>query len=177
MKKKIFRTIVIGAVVIALGAWLFKLLNAPKNTKSFTLKDLQFEYVGPLFQGSNPAQYVAKIDLKEILGSDYKPGIKIKNAVLKNATVESIDPATFQDINALVVSFASDNPDLSMQELAVINPIKGKLKSVQLKPSKEANVTDYFAEKQVYVILDASFLKDVNANVTLKGSFEFELKY
>jgi hypothetical protein len=64
-----------------------------------------------------------------------------------------------------------------MQELAVINPIKGKLKSVQLKPSKEANVTDYFAEKQAYVILDASFLKDVNANVSLKGSFEFELKY
>lgn len=177
MKKKLLRIIVAGALILALGAWLFKLLNAPKNTKLFTLKDIQFEYVGPLFQGSNPAQYVAKIDLKEMLGSDYKAGIKIKNAVLKNATVESIDPSTFQDINALVVSFASDNPDLAMQELAVINPIKGKLKSVQLKPSKEANVTDYFAEKQAYVILDASFLKDVNANVTLKGSFEFELKY
>lgn len=177
MKKKLLRTIILGALVIALGAWLFKVLNAPKNTKYFTLKDIQFEYVGPLFQGSNPAQYVAKIDLKEILGSDYNADIKIKNAVLKNAMVESIDPGTFQDINALVVSFASDNPELSMQELAVINPIKGELKSIQLKPSKEANVTDYFAEKQVYVILDASFLKDVNANVTLKGSFKFELKY
>ena len=177
MKKKLLRTVIVGAVVIALGAWLFKVLNAPKNTKYFTLKDIQFEYAGPLFQGSNPAQYVAKIDLKEILGSDYNADIKIKNAVLKNATVESIDPGTFQDINALVVSFASDNPELSMQELAVINPIKGKLKSVQLKPSKEANVTDYFAEKQVYVILDASFLTDVNANVSLKGSFKFELKY
>ena len=122
MKKKLLRTIIAGAVVIALGVWLFKLLNAPKHTKAFTLSDIQFEYAGPLFQGSNPAQYVAKIDLKEILGSDYKAGIKIKNAVLKNATVESFDPSTFQDVSALVVSFASDNPDLSMQELAVINP-------------------------------------------------------
>jgi hypothetical protein len=177
MKKKIVLIIISVVVVIALGSWLMKLLNAPKNTTSFSLNDIEFEYVGPLFQGSNPAQYVAKIDLKEILGDAYKEGVKIKNAVLKNATVQSIDPASFQDINALVFSFASDNPDLSMQELAVINPIKGNLKSVQLKPSKEANVTDYFAEKQIYVILDASFIKDVNANVTLKGSFEFELKY
>lgn len=177
MKKKLLRTIVAGAIIIALGVWLFKLLNAPKNTKSFTFKDIQFEYVGPLFQGSNPAQYLAKIDLKEILGTDYKAGVKIKNAVLKKATVERVDSATFEDINALVVSFASDNPDLSMQELAVINPIKSRLKTVELKPSKKANVSDYFAEKQVYVILDASFLKDVNANVSLKGSFEFELKY
>lgn len=177
MKKKIVLIIISVVVVIALGSWLMKLLNAPKNTKSFSLNDIEFEYVGPLFQGSNPAQYVAQIDLKDILGDAYKEGVKIKNAVLKNATVQSIDPASFQDINALVFSFASDNPDLSMQELAVINPIKGNLKSVQLKPSKEANVTDYFAEKQIYVILDASFIKDVNANVTLKGSFEFELKY
>ncbi len=177
MKKKILLIITSAVVVIALGAWLMKLLNAPKNTKSYTINEIQFDYAGPLFQGSNPAQYVAKIDLKEILGDDYKEGIKIKNAVLKNATVQSVDPASFQHINALVFSFASDNPDLSMQELAVINPIKGNSKSVQLKPSKEANVTDYFAEKQIYVILDASFVKDVNANVTLKGSFEFELKY
>jgi hypothetical protein len=177
MKKKILLAITSVVVIIALGTWLLNLLNAPKNTKSYTLNKIEFEYAGPLFQGSNPAQYVAKIDLKEILGDDYKEGVKIKNAVLKNATVQSLDPVSFQDINALVFSFASDNPDLSMQELAVINPIKANSKSVQLKPSKEANVTDYFAEKQIYVILDASFIKDVNANVTLKGSFEFELKY
>jgi hypothetical protein len=120
---------------------------------------------------------VAKIDLKDILGSDYKPGIKIKEAVLKGASVSCVDPATFQHINALVLSFASDNPDLAMQELAVLNPIKPGLKSVQLKPSKEADATGFFGEKQVYVVLDASFIEDVNANVTLKGSFEFELKY
>lgn len=151
--------------------------GAPENTKTFTLKDIEFKYEGPLFQGSNPSQYVAKIDLKEILGEDYKEGLQVENAVLKNATVACVDPKNFQDINALVFSLASDNPDLAMQELAVINPINAKLKSVKLKPSKEADATDFFAEKQVYVILDASFIKDVNANVSLKGTFEFEVKY
>ena len=151
--------------------------GAPENTKSFTLKDIEFKYEGPLFQGSNPSQYIAKIDLKEILGDDYKEGLQVQNAVLKNATVACVDPKNFQDINALVFSLASDNPDLAMQELAVINPINAKLKSVKLKPSKEADATDFFAEKQVYVILDASFINDVNANVSLKGTFEFEVKY
>ena len=151
--------------------------GAPENTKSFSLKDIEFKYEGPLFQGSNPAQYIAKIDLKEILGDDYKEGLQVENAVLKNATVACVDPKNFQDINALVFSLASDNPDLAMQELAVINPINAKLKSVKLKPSKEADATDFFAEKQVYVILDASFINDVNANVSLKGTFEFEVKY
>jgi hypothetical protein len=177
MKKKILLYILAIAAFIALILFVVQLLNAPKNTKNFTLKSMQFEYVGPLFQGSNPAQYVAKIDLKEILGADYKAGVKIKQAVLKNATVEAVEPNGFKSISALVLSFASDNPDLAMQELAVLNPIKPGLKKVKLKPSKEAEASGFFAEKQVYVILDASFLEEVNANVTLEGSFEFELKY
>ena len=164
-------------LLFVVGVWLLYACGAPENTKTFTLKDIEFKYEGPLFQGSNPSQYVAKIDLKEILGADYKEGIQIEKAVLKTATVQSIEPKNFQDINALVVSIASDNPDLSMKELAVVNPIKSAAKKVQLKPSKEADATDYFTEKQVYVILDASFVNDVNANVTLKGSFEFEVKY
>lgn len=164
-------------LLFAVGVFLMYACGAPENTKTFTLKDIEFKYEGPLFQGSNPSQYVAKIDLKEILGEDYKEGLQVENAVLKNATVACVDPKNFQDINALVFSLASDNPDLAMQELAVINPINAKLKSVKLKPSKEADATDFFAEKQVYVILDASFIKDVNANVSLKGTFEFEVKY
>ncbi|MFM8596197.1 MAG: hypothetical protein ACKOBN_03775 [Flavobacteriales bacterium] len=164
-------------LLFVVGVLLMYACGSPENTKTFTLKDIEFKYEGPLFQGSNPSQYVAKIDLKEILGEDYKEGIQIEEAVLKNATVQSIDPKNFQDINALVLSLASDNPDLSMQELAVLNPIQAKQSTVKLRPSKEADPTDYFAEKQVYVILDASFAKDVNSNVTLKGSFEFEVKY
>lgn len=164
-------------LIIVLGLFLVFACGAPDHTKTYTLKDIDFVYEGPLFQGSNSSQYVAKIDLKEILAGDYKEGMNIDNAVLKNATVQSVDSVNFQDINALVFSVASDKSDLPMKELAVVNPIKSRLKSIKLKPSKEVDISDFFAEKQMYLILDASFLRDVNSKVTLKGTFEFELKY
>ena len=117
------------------------------------------------------------LNLKKILGADYQEGVEINEAALKKALVQIVKPANFADISALVVSVASDNPDLQMQELAVINPIKSTVGKIKLKPSPSADATDYFAEKSMYLILDATFTKDVDANVTLKGSFEFELKY
>ena len=118
-----------------------------------------------------------KINLKEILGADYEEGMEIDEAALKKAVVEIIEPEGCTDISSFVMSLASDNPDLAMQELAVVNPIKSYGGKIKLKPSPSADATDYFAEKSVYVVLDASFLKDVDANVLVKGTFEFELKY
>jgi hypothetical protein len=65
MKKKLLRTIIAGAVVIALGVWLFKLLNAPKHTKSFTLSDIQFEYAPYVMINnlSNPLYFNVSINL------------------------------------------------------------------------------------------------------------------
>jgi hypothetical protein len=151
--------------------------SGPDHTKTFKLENIEFVYSGPLFEGSNAAQYVAKIDLKEILGADYQDGMEIDEASLKKAFVEITEPKGCTDINSFVMSLASDNPDLAMQELAVVNPIKSYGGQIKLKPSPSADATDYFAEKSVYVVLDASFLKDVDANVLVKGNFEFELKY
>jgi hypothetical protein len=162
-------------VVIAL-ALLFS-CGGPEHTKTFKLENIEFMYSGPLFEGSNAAQYVAKINLKEILGADYEEGMEIDEAALKKAVVEIIEPEGCTDISSFVMSLASDNPDLAMQELAVVNPIKSYGGKIKLKPSPSADATDYFAEKSVYVVLDASFLKDVDANVLVKGTFEFELKY
>jgi len=162
-------------VVIAL-ALLFS-SGGPEHTKTFKLENIEFMYSGPLFEGSNTAQYVAKINLKEILGADYEEGMEIDEAALKKAVVEIVEPEGCTDISSFVVSLASDNPDLAMQELAVVNPIKSYGGKIKLKPSPSADATDYFAEKSVYVVLDASFLKDVDANVLVKGTFEFELKY
>lgn len=166
-----------NVLIIVLSSFLILACGAPDHTKTYTLKDIDFVYEGPLFQGSNSAQFVTKVDLKEILAGDYKEGLIIDKAVLKNATIQNVDSINFQDINALVFSVASDKSDLPMKELAVVNPIKSRLKSVKLKPSKEVDISDFFAEKQMYLILDAAFLRDVNSKVTLKGTFEFELKY
>jgi hypothetical protein len=157
--------------------FLLAACGAADKTKNFKLENIEFEYSGPLFEGSNAAQYVAKINLKEILGADYEDGMEIDEAALKKAFVEIVEPEGCTDISSFVMSLASDNPDLAMQELAVVNPIKSYGGKIKLKPSPSADATDYFAEKSVYVVLDASFLKDVDANVLVKGTFEFELKY
>ena len=162
---------------VLLSLVLLGACSSGDQTKTFKLENIEFVYSGPIFEGSNSAQYVAKIDLKEILGADYEEGMEIDEAALKKAFVEIVKPDVCTDISSFVMSLASDNPDLAMQELAVVNPIKSYGGKIKLKPSPSADATDYFAEKSVYVIVDASFLKDVDADVLVKGTFEFELKY
>jgi hypothetical protein len=162
---------------ILLSMVLLGACSSADQTKTFKLENIEFMYGGPLFEGSNSAQYVAKIDLKEILGADYEEGMEIDEAALKKAFVEIVKPEGCTDISSFVMSLASDNPDLAMQELAVVNPIKAYGGKIKLKPSPSAEATDYFAEKSVYVVLDASFLKDVDVDVLVKGTFEFDLKY
>jgi hypothetical protein len=164
-------------LVLSLSLVLFYSCSTSDKKKTYKLEDIEFVYAGPIFEGSNPAQYVATIDLKSILGDDYVEGMEIDKASLKKALVQMVNPESFTDINALVMSLASDNPDLQMQELAVINPIQSNVGKVNLKPSPSAEATDFFAEKTIYVILDASFVKDVDMDVVLKGTFEFELEY
>jgi hypothetical protein len=46
-----------------------------------------------------------------------------------------------------------------------------------LSVSNEVTAEEYFAEKQFYLIVDASLLKDLEANMVFKGDFDFELSY
>lgn len=147
------------------------------KTITHTLKDIEFTYEGPLFEGSNPAQYVVSVDLKSIFGSEFKEGMSVDRAILKKAEIFSVDTSGFSGISALVLSLASDNAELQMQELAVINPIKPDAKSAELVPSAEAEASDFFNEKQFYIVLDATLAKDLESNLKLKGNFEFELSY
>ncbi|MFO0494203.1 MAG: hypothetical protein ACK50Y_01610 [Flavobacteriia bacterium] len=164
-------------IFILLSVGLLYSCSGGKRTKTFKLENVEFVYSGPIFEGSNPAQYVASIDLKSILKEDYTEGVEVDNASLKSALVRPSEADNFSEINALVLSLACDNPDLQMQELAVVNPIPKGSKKVKLKPSPTADATYFFGEKKIYVVLDASFSKDVDRNVVLLGSFEFELTY
>jgi hypothetical protein len=148
-----------------------------KKDKSFILKDIEFVYEGPLYEGSNPAQYVAAIDLKSIFKEDYKEGMTIENALLKKAEVVPGELSSFGGISALVLSLSADNPEIKMQELAVLNPIDSTASKAVLKPSPKADATDFFGEKQFYVVLDATLAKDIETGLKLKGNFEFELTY
>jgi hypothetical protein len=134
-------------------------------------------YDGPLYEGPNPAQFTVAIDLKAIFKDAYKEGMAIEHAVLKKAEVIPAESVSFKGVSALVLSLSSDNPDIKMRELAVLNPVDTLASKAVLKPSPKADATDYFGEKQFYVVLDATLAKDMEASLKLKGDFEFELSY
>ena len=64
-----------------------------------------------------------------------------------------------------------------MKELAFLNPVKPGTKDAVLSVSNEVTAEEYFAEKQFYLVVDASLLKDLEANMSFKGDFDFELSY
>jgi hypothetical protein len=141
------------------------------------IENVEFTLSGPLFEGSNPAQYTYAVDLKSILGDKYAEGSEITGAVLKSAQITAADSANFDGINSFVVSLAGDNPELKMVELAVLNPVAAGSTSVKLAPSTEAKADDFFKEKQFYIVVDAGVAADIEADITFKGTFEFELTY
>ena len=169
--------VVRNLVLLLFVSFLMLSCGGDNKTKSFILKDVEFVYEGPLYEGSNPAQFVAVIDLKAIFKDDYKEGMTIENAILKEAEVVPSESGSFGGISALVLSLSADNPEIKMQELAVLNPVDTAASKAVLKPSPKAEAADFFGEKQFYVVLDASLAKDMEVGLKLKGSFEFELSY
>ncbi|MEY3861311.1 MAG: hypothetical protein RIS50_1592, partial [Bacteroidota bacterium] len=91
--------------------------------------------------------------------------------------IRAVDSANFDGVGSFVVSLASDNPDLKMKELAFLNPVKPGTTDAVLSVSNEVTAEEYFAEKQFYLVVDASLLKDLDANLSFKGDFDFELTY
>ncbi len=144
---------------------------------TYQMKDVEFTLAGPLFEGANPVQYTVQVDLKAILGDKYLEGMKITGATLKNATLKAADSANFDGVSSFVLSLASDNKDLNMKELAVLNPVKAGSSSVVLAPSTEATAGEFFGEKQFYIVVDAALAKDMDSDLSFKGDFEFELTY
>jgi hypothetical protein len=161
----------------ALALTLMTACGGGGDKTTYSLKDVEFTLSGPLFEGPNPAQYTVSVDLKEILGDRYKEGVKISDASLKSAHIRSVDSANFDGVGSFVVSLASDNPELKMKELAFLNPVKPGTTDAVLSVSNEVTAEEYFAEKQFYLIVDASLLKDLEANMVFKGDFDFELSY
>ncbi len=166
-----------GLVFISFVSFLMLSCGGNQKNKSFVLQDVEFVYDGPLYEGSNQATFTVEIDLKAIFKDAYKDGITIEHAELKEAKIVPTDSESFAGISALVLSLASDNADIKMRELAVLNPVDTLASKAFLKPSPKADATDYFGEKQFYVVLDATLAKDMEASLKLKGDFKFELSY
>jgi hypothetical protein len=141
------------------------------------MESVVFEWTGPLFEGSNPSQQTIKVDLPGLLGKSYQEGKKIVKVNLKSAELSADSLNAMDGINSLVLSIASDDPSLPMKELAVLNPLQAGLSHANLKTSPEAEVTDFFGQKQFYLVIDAGLSADRHEDLRLSGKFSWEIQY
>ncbi len=102
---------------------------------------------------------------------------EIKTAKLVSATVNDADEYEFDGVNSLVLSLSSDNADLSMAEIAVLNPIKAKSNKQELNLAQEAEIDDYFQESMMYILLDAGLAEAIDDDMKLTADLTFEVTY
>ena len=170
---KYFKTIgvpAIAALLIITGC------TGPGEMHEYSVNELEFSLEGPLFAGPNSDQAEISIDLSDALGDAYVEGMRISDARLKSATVLPNDSLGFNQVNAFVVSFASDNEDISMQEAAVKNPLEEGAITASLDVAPEAELGEIMEEGKVYVVLDADLAEDYwDGNRDFKLNFTLEL--
>lgn len=170
---KYFKTIgvpAIAALLIITGC------TGPGEMHEYSVNELEFSLEGPLFAGPNSDQAEITIDLSDALGDAYVEGMRISDARLKSATVLPNDSLGFNQVNAFVVSFASDNEDISMQEAAVKNPLEESATAASLNVAPEAELGEIMEEGKVYVVLDADLAEDYwDGNRDFKLNFTLEL--
>lgn len=168
--------------IITLGAFwglLMLLMNgcqSESETQTGTT-ECAFEWAGPLYEGSNPAQVLIKVDLAGLLGNPVPEGMKITKVQLKSAELSGDSISDLTGIGSLVLSIASDDPSLPMKELAVLNPVSAASGKAILQPSPEAELSDFFSLKSFYLVVDAGSNADRDQNLRLNGRFQWEIQY
>lgn len=161
---------------LAVTALLATSCSGPGEMHEYSVNDLEFSLEGPLFAGPNGGQAEITIDLEDVLGDAFEEGARISDARLKEAVVVANDSLGFSNVNAFVVSFASDNEDVAMQEAAVLNPVDQALTEVALNVAPEAELGEIMADGKVYVVLDADLAEDYwDGNRDFKLNFTLEL--
>ncbi len=126
----------------------------------YAVNDLNVTLEGPLFEGPNQGQYSLEIDLKSILGDAYEEGMLISDARLTSATVAPGDSLGFAMVRSLVLSFASDDAEVAMQEVAFKNPLPAESASVALDVAPDAELGTLVSGGTVYLVLDADLAED-----------------
>ena len=151
--------------------------NQPTQTTTVTLDTLGFEWSAPLMEGSNPAQVTVSVNPQELLGDLWKEGMKIQKVVLKKAEISAENNADFADIQSLVLSMASNNPQLHMQEIASASPVQPAYNKASLTPATQSKIDEFFGEKEFYMVLDASLKGDRDQDLRLTGQFTLEITF
>jgi len=142
---------------------------------SYKVEKVNFKMEAPLFGGANSAQAELKIDLSAIRKELGLSDGEVNSAKLVKAVVYFQDSATTDIANSLVLSLAGDK--VNMAQIAVANPLESAKKEVVLKGSSEAEITEFFNQAMIYIILDVDLKADSETPLTLLADLEFELEF
>lgn len=151
--------------------------SGPGEVHEWQQDALEFTLEGPLFEGPNSGQVTLALDLPATLGA--AEGRRVSDARLLSATIHPADSMGFGQVRSFVLSFASDNAEVAMQEAAFKNPVPEQAGAVALDVAAQAELGAHVAEDQVYLVLDVdlaedlwdgsrSFLLDYTMEITLK---------
>ncbi len=166
-------------VIFGLSLLLFISCSKGSKVKTTELSDVVFEFEGPLFEGTNTAQYLYSVNIKELLNDDISEENAIKSATLKSATIsmeECENCYGFETIKSLVLSMVSDG-EIPMKEIALLNPVNAKNNSQALKLAEELEIGEFFNTDKIYWVLDADITEEIDDNISMIGNFKIELRY
>ena len=130
----------------------------------------------PLFEGPNPGQYEWVFDLNGSL--EIEGNQQVKRAHVKQAVLTPGDSLGFQRVRSFVLSLASDNPEVRMQEVAFTNPVDAASESISMDVASDADVAAHVVEGKAYLVLDVDLTEDeweLNRNFSLDVTLEIGL--
>ncbi len=134
--------------------------SGPETVHEYKVENLEIVLAGPLFEGPNAGQFELTLDIPGALGDAYAPGMKVADARLQRAEVAAGDSLGFAQVRSFVLSFASDNEAVAMEEAAFVNPLPEGLERVALNVAPEAELGPHAAEEKLYVVLDVDLSED-----------------
>ena len=140
------------------GAFWLSGCSGPEEVRQWRQESLEFTLEGPLFEGPNSGQSVLILDFPASL--DVPADSEVAEARILKATVHPSDSLGFQHVRSLVLSFASDNAEVAMQEVAFKNPVFSESATVELDVTAQADLGELLAENQVYLVLDVDLAED-----------------
>ncbi|MEY3711494.1 MAG: hypothetical protein RL104_277 [Bacteroidota bacterium] len=165
-----------SAFALALVGLLSACSGGSGEIHTVELSNAEVVLEGPLFAGPNQGQYAFAVDLASELGDQYHEGMQIQTARLKSAEVVVTDSLGMDQLNSLVLSLASDNPEVSMLEVAFKNPLPKESATVALDLAPEAELDALLREGTVYLVLDADLAEDLlEGSRTFRVNLTFEL--
>jgi hypothetical protein len=159
MKKLIWS----AALLLSVGLWS---CSGSGNHQDYTLNDVSFTVSGPVFEGSETAQFEVQLD-EALLGH-------VNAATLKSVHIHSDDSAGLSSLGSVAFSMVGNEAD--MTGMAVLNPVPAGSNEADLKVSTEADASVYFKEGKFFLVMELGINQDLDQDVAFKGDFVFDLE-